>query len=102
MDRQRHSLGSMVRRPSALLPLAMSFLALVVVLGHLALCGAAREADEGAAAHLWQLLMAGQLPVLAFFAVKWLPRAPRETLPVLALQVGAFLAPLAPVCLLKL
>ena len=30
--------------------------------------------DEGTIAHLWQLLMAGQLPVLAFFAIKWLPR----------------------------
>jgi hypothetical protein len=37
------------------------------------------EADEGTLAHLWQLL-AGQIPVLAFFAIKWLPRAPTQTL----------------------
>jgi len=29
---------------------------------------AAREADEGAVAHLWQILMAAQVPVLLFFA----------------------------------
>jgi hypothetical protein len=41
--------------------------------------------------------MAGQMPVLAFFAIKWLPRAPRQTLYVLALQAGAVLASVAPV-----
>jgi hypothetical protein len=61
-----------------------------------------REPDEGAIAHLWQLLMAGQLPVLAYFAIKWLPRAPKQTLRVLALQAGAVLAAMAPVYLLNL
>ena len=75
----------------------MSLTALAIVLGHIALYGAAREADEGATAHLWQILMAGQLPVLAFFAIKWLPRAPRQALGVLALQAGAVLASMAPV-----
>jgi hypothetical protein len=46
--------------------------------------------------------MAGQLPVLVFFAIKWFPRAPRQTLPVLALQTTAILAALAPVYLLHL
>jgi len=54
----------------------MSLVALGLVLGHIAMFGGAREADEGAAAHLWQLLMAGQIPVIAFFAIKWLPRTP--------------------------
>jgi len=80
----------------------MSLTALALVLGRIALFGAAREADEGATAHLWQLLMAGQMPLLAFFAIKWLPRAPRQTLCVLALQAGAALASMAPVFLLNL
>jgi hypothetical protein len=46
--------------------------------------------------------MAGQMPVLAFFAIKWLPRAPKQTLYVLALQVVAALSSLAPVFFLKL
>jgi hypothetical protein len=41
--------------------------------------------------------MAGQLPVLLFFAVKWLPRAFKPALGVLALQAGAVLASMAPV-----
>jgi hypothetical protein len=80
----------------------MSFAALATVLVHIGMFGAAREADEGTAAHIWQLLMAGQVPVVAFFAIKWLARAPRQALPVLALQVGAVLAALAPVYFLNL
>ena len=91
-----------LRQPTAIIPLAMSFAALAVVLGHIAVSGVAREADEGTAAHLWQLLMAGQLPVLLFFAIKWLPRAPKQTLGVLALQAGAALASMAPVFFLGL
>jgi hypothetical protein len=80
----------------------MSLAALVIVLGHVAMFGAAREADEGAAAHLWQLLMAGQLPIIAFFALKWLPQMPKQALQVMALQIVAALAALAPVYFLNL
>jgi hypothetical protein len=102
MDQDPNSFGAILKRPSAFLPLAMSLTALAVVLGHIAMYGAAREADEGAAAHIWQLLMAGQMPVLAFFAIKWLPKAPRPTLYVLGLQAGAVLASMAPVFFLNL
>jgi len=88
---------SILRAPSAFLPLGMSFAALATVLVHVAIFGAAREADEGTAAHIWQILMAAQIPIVAFFAIKWLPRAPRQALPVLTLQVAAALAALAPV-----
>jgi hypothetical protein len=80
----------------------MSFAALAVVLFHVAMFGAAREADEGAAAHLWQILMAAQVPVAVFFAIKWLPRTPKQALLVLALQACAALAALAPVFFLNL
>ena len=92
----------LLRRPSAYLPVAMSLAALALVIGHVALFGAAREADEGTAAHLWQLLMAGQMPIVAWFAIRWLPREPRQALPVLALQAAAALAALAPVFFLGL
>jgi len=74
--------------------------ALATVLSHIAMSGIARQADEGAAAHIWQLLMAGQVPVIGFFAFKWLPRAPKTALQVLAVQAGAAIAALAPVFLL--
>ena len=80
----------------------MSIAALSLVLGHIAIFGVGRQADEGAAAHLWQLLMAGQLPVIAVFAIKWLPRTPGPALLVLGLQAVAVLAAATPVFLLNL
>jgi hypothetical protein len=94
--------AAMMKQPSAFLPVVMSLAALAIVVLHVARFGVAREADEGTSAHLWQLLMAGQVPVIAFFAIKWLPQAPRQALPVLALQAAAMLAALAPVFLLGL
>lgn len=89
-----------LRLPSAFLPILMSLGALGPVLGQLVLVGAARQPDEGAAAHLWQLLMAAQTPIVAFFAIKYLPRSPRPALLILALQVVAVGAACAPVYLL--
>jgi hypothetical protein len=93
---------STLRQPSALIPLAMSFAALALVLGHVAVFGVQREPDEGTAAHLWQLLMAGQVPIIAFFAVTSLPREPSPALVVLGLQIVAALAAAAPVFILGL
>jgi hypothetical protein len=95
------SVVALTKQPSALLPLAMSLTALAVVLGHVAIYGVVHEADEGAAAHIWQLLMAGQVPIVAFYAIKWLPRTPRTALQVLGVQVAAALGALAPVYLLR-
>ncbi|HEX6350646.1 MAG TPA: hypothetical protein VF160_14815 [Candidatus Dormibacteraeota bacterium] len=92
---------STVRRPSALIPLAISLAALAVVVGHIAIAGTARQPDEGADAHLWQLLMAAQLPLIAFFALTALPRAPKPALLVLVLQLLAGLAAAAPVFILN-
>lgn len=91
---------SMLKQPSAFLPLAMSLAALATVLVFLSLRGPAPQPDEGAAAHIWQLLMAGQVPIVLFFAIKWVPQSPRHAAPVLALQIGAALAAMAPVFLL--
>ena len=84
--------SSPIRQPSALVPLAMSLAALTIVLVHAAIFGVVQEADEGTAAHVFQLLMVGQVPIVVFFAAKWLPRAPQRTLQVLVLQVGTALA----------
>jgi hypothetical protein len=89
-----------VKQPSALFPLLMSLAALAMVLGNAAIFGVVHEADEGAVAHIFQLLIVVQIPIVAFFAIKWLPRAPKETLLVLALQAGAALAAMAAVYLL--
>ena len=59
----------LLKYPSAFLPLAMSLGALATIVIHLAFFGTEPQPDEGAAAHLWQLLMAGQVPIIFFFAV---------------------------------
>lgn len=108
MAEKNGSFAAIVRKPSAFLPMAMSLIALGVIgvayvvaikSGH---GGLTREPDEGTAAHLWQLLMAGQLPLLAYFAIKWLPRSPKQALYVLGIQVLAVAAAMAPVYFLHL
>lgn len=93
--------STLMKRPSAFLPVAMSLAALALVLGQVVMFGVAREADEGTAAHVWQLLMAAQLLIIAYFAIKWVPRTPKRALQVLALQAAAALVALAPVYFLK-
>ena len=87
----------MMKLPSAFLPLVMSFAALTLVLGHVAMFGGLRETDEGTPAHIFHLLILAQAPMVAFFAIKWLPRAIGPALLVLALQAGAVVAAFAPV-----
>ena len=51
---------------------AVSSAALLTIVIHLLRVGAAPQADEGAAAHIWQLLMVAQLPVVAPVAIfRW-------------------------------
>ena len=77
----------------AILPLAMSFAVWAAGLVHAVQVGGfVREADEGTAAHLFQLLMPAQVPIIALFAATQLPRDPRWALRVLALQIAAALS----------
>ena len=87
----------LLKRPTAFLPIAMSLVALGIVIGYVTMFGTARQEDEGTAAHLWQLLMAGQLPLIAFFAIRWLPSEPRHALMILAFQIAAALAAIFPI-----
>ncbi len=92
--------STILKSPSALVPLVMSAGALAVALSHIALHGTAPQADEGAAAHSWQLLMVGQVPFVLYFAARHLPDAPRQTTRVLGLQIAAAIAAAAPVFVL--
>jgi hypothetical protein len=93
---------SMFRQASASIPLGMSAGAFLTVLIHLSSVGTHPPADEGTAAHLFQILLAGQAPFVAFFALKWLPRKPSEAMLVIAIQAAAALVALAPVVLFDL
>ena len=90
-------MSGLIRRPSAFIPVLMSTAAMAVLIGYVAMFGTARQTDEGTAAHLWQLLIAGQLPVIAYFAIRWIPADPGRAVLVLAVQIGAVVAAMFPV-----
>jgi hypothetical protein len=94
--------STLLRKPTAYLPLLMSSAALMLVVVHLARYGVTHDVDEGTSAHLFQLLMAAQLPIVFAFAIKWLPSARASAVRVLILQVLAILAAFAPVAYFEL
>ena len=82
---------ALMRQPTGYLPVAMSLGAFAMIVWFVAVHGVMHQADEGAQAHLWQLLVAGQVPLVAYFALSWLPIATRPALGVLGLQAAAFM-----------
>jgi hypothetical protein len=92
--------ATIVRRPSAFLPVAMSLVALGVIAAHIAIAGSAPQSDEGTAARLWQLLMIGQAPIIGYFAATGVPSAGRKGLVVLAVQLLAAVTAAAPIFIL--
>ena len=103
--------GSPFRAPSAWIPVALTGGAIALLAGYLLTGphapsivvenGVPRQ-DEGAVAHLWQLLMLLQVPCVLFFAAWWLPKDPKRALAMLGIQGFAFLAAALPVWLLEL
>jgi hypothetical protein len=86
------------KKPSAWIPVVMSLVALVLVLIQLGIHLVEPERDDGAVAHLWQLLMAAQLPIIAFFAFRWARRARWQAATVLVVQaIAAAAASVLPV-----
>jgi hypothetical protein len=84
----------LIKQPSAWVPLVMSLAALLMLLGYVAIFGVVHHADEGALAHIFQLLMVVQLPIVAYFAIRWLPKQPKQSLIVLGLQAVAWIVPI--------
>ena|SRR6266513_316104 len=96
---------STLKHPSAWIPIALSMAALSLVIGAVAYNGLPdlkEMHDEGALAHIWQLLMAAQAFGILIFAALWLPRTPGPAVAVIGLQVLAGLAAAAPVFYLGL
>ena len=97
MARTMPARSSPLKHWTGWLPIAISVFLLLLALRYVAAHGPLRQADEGSEAHLFQLLMPVQLAVMAYFALTWLPRAPRGTLAVLGLQAVAAAAVFATV-----
>ncbi len=84
---------SRVNRLSLALPLLLSALAFGLVVANI-VAGTPPQADENGSAHIWQLLMGAQLPLVILFiaTADWRSRTP-------ALLVAAQLAAIALACL---
>ena len=94
---------SLLKKPSAWVPVAMSLLVLAAMLITIVVSGApVRQPDEGTGAHLFQIWLALEALMIAFFALKWLPQRPAQALLVLVIQVAAVLAGCAPVFYFRL
>jgi len=93
---------SILKKPSAWVPIAIPLIFFAYLVIYLIIFGIVREEDEGTGAHLFQLWLALEPFLVGYFAVKWLPRAPKQALLVLALQIIAALLPLAIVFYFKL
>jgi len=88
-------MSSLIKKPSAWIPIVIPLLFFAYIVVVLATFGFLQEEkDEGIAAHLFQLWLLAEPLMLAFFAVKWLPRMRREALLVLALQIVAAFLPI--------
>ena len=92
-----NSIITLARQPSGFMPVVLSLAALALVLGTIATAGVARQPDEGAAAHIYQLLIAAQLPLLCLFMLRSVRKDVRAGLVIASIQVAALGAALWPV-----
>jgi len=93
---------SSIYRVSRIAPQLMSLLALAIcAVGWI---GVVRDppGDEGALAHIYQLIMVGQIPVMVIFFATATRRGLRQNFPVFGSQIGLWIAALAAVRVLGL
>ncbi|HYS46490.1 MAG TPA: hypothetical protein VEM35_08630 [Rhizomicrobium sp.] len=91
-----------INRVSATLPVILSLLACGLVLGAVATGWGMARNDEGAAAHLFQLLIAAQIPIIVIYILTADWRRWRTPVGRLALQVAALMLAFAPVAYFRL
>ena len=91
----------LLKQPSAWIPIAMSVVALAMILGYVAMFGIVQNKDEGTPARIFQLIMLAQLPIAGYFAITWLPKQPKQSLIVLGLQAVAWIIPIVTIMYLE-
>ena len=92
-----------INRWTGWVPIAMSVAAIALLTVALTTgWGKGPPGDEGAAAHLWQLLVGLQVPLIVVFLATSDWRKPLGLFAILGLQVLGLLVAMAPVALLRL
>ncbi len=86
---------AILNRLSLIVPLVFSAAALLIVLANI-LAGVPPQTDENASAHLFQILIALQAPIIAFFLLSADWRSSRPLL-LLGLQLAAIAIALLPI-----
>jgi hypothetical protein len=94
-------MDELARRPGAWLPIALSLTALGLVIGNAATVGVAPHDDEGAAARIFQSLMLVQGLIVGWFAIRWVPQAPRPAAAIIVVQLLAASVPIAAILILE-
>jgi hypothetical protein len=90
---------NIIRKPSAWLPIAISLVVFTSILCYVAVAIFSVAPEEGSRIFsiYFQWLTLAQVPIIVFFAIKWLPRQPKQAALILALQVIAAVISLAPI-----
>ncbi len=98
------TMASLIKLPSAWMPIAASVAMLAFILIMLAVSGAPTTPaeDEGVGAHIFQLWLVYEFFAILFFSAKWIPRQPKPAMMILAIQIIAVSAACAPVRILGL
>lgn len=95
------TVATLMRKPSAWLSLALSLVAIGLILAHVISVGVAPQADEGTEARIFQVLMLLDALVIGAFAVRWLPIAPKAASAVVALLLVIAAIPLIAIAVLE-
>ena len=86
---------SLLKKPSAAIPIVISFIAVTLVLVQRSLVLSGEDSDVAAFSRTFRIVLALQIPPIIYFLYRWLPRKPNDALRVLALQAGAALIAIA-------
>jgi hypothetical protein len=90
--------NSLIKQPSAWIPIALSLTWVAFWIFQLGMFGPPRpEPDEGTAAHLFQIWLVSEALLLAYFTIRWLAQRPKQALPILILQIALVIVDCAPV-----
>lgn len=82
---------SLLKKPSAAIPIVISFAATMLVLVHRSLTLSGDESEVATFSQAFRVILALQIPLVLYFLYRWLPRKPNDALRVLAMQAVAAL-----------